>query len=610
MKRLLPLLLLCLSTMGLGAQPDSVANKYDLPDIVLRANRLQLPFSDVSRSVQVLTKRQLQAIPAQSVNEVLTTIAGIDVRQRGVNGVQADIGIRGGTFAQTLILINGIKVNDPQTGHHNMNLPIDLESIERIEILKGPGARIFGQNAFAGAINIVTKTPEGPYFRIGGRAGTYGLGGGRASISYPVGDYKQLFSASKDFSEGYRYNSDYDITNFFYQGELQLPGQKVQILGGFTDRKFGANAFYASPEFRDQYEEVQTSLLSVSAQQNWGTWQVQPRLYWRRNQDEYIFVRSNPSIFRNLHIGNTLAAELNASQRNRLGQTGLGIEFSQFFLSSNNLGSQRRSVVSVFAEHRFQLLNEQLDITPGLLYNYYSDFGSNVFPGIDAGFRLGPYWKVYGNVGYTFRVPTFTDLYYEDRVNIGNPDLQPEEAVSYEGGIKYTRNGLQLQAAYFQRNGIDNIDWVRANDTLPWQPINLNELTTRGIELSLNAYLPLVLGYDQPFQHLWLGYTYIDADIAENDAPQSRYALENLDHQVAGGFSYRIGGRLVHTVSARFISRVNLGDYVVVDSKLQFQIPRWRVFLELTNLTDSDYQETNLVPMPGRWLRSGVELRL
>ncbi len=611
MKRIpLLLCLFCCTCLSLEAQVDSVASEYNLPDVVLQANRLQLRFSDVSRSVQVLTRRQLRSLPAQTVNEVLTYVAGVDVRQRGVNGVQADVGIRGGTFDQTLVLINGIKLSDPQTGHHIMNLPIDLESVERIEILKGPGARIYGQNAFSGAINIITKSPEMPFFRLGARAGTYGLGGGRAAVSYPVGDYRQFLSVSKDFSQGYRFNTDYDITNYFYQGQLDLPGQSLEVLAGFTDRKFGANGFYASPDFQDQYEEVQTSLVSVTAQQSWGSWQVQPRLYWRRNQDEYIFVRNNPSIFRNLHIGNTLGAELNASRDNKLGTAGLGIEFNQVFLSSNNLGSHRRSVVSIFAEHRFQLLEGLLDITPGLLYNYYSDFGSNVFPGVDAGLRLGDYWKVYGNIGYTYRVPTFTDLYYEDRVNIGNPDLQPEEAISYEGGIKYTRKGLQVQAAYFQRNGIDNIDWIRASDTLPWQPTNINDLTTRGFELTTNAYLPLVLGYDQPLQHFWLGYTYIDASIEANDAPLSRYALENLDHQVTGGLSYRIGGHLIHTITGRFVSRVNLSDYTVIDTKLQLRLPKLTFYTELTNVTDTDYLETNLVPMPGRWLRGGVQLRL
>lgn len=606
MKKKLTLLLL-LPVIWLPAQQDTVTG-YDLPDVVIRENRLQAPFSEVSRTVNVITSDQIRNLPVRSTNELLSYVAGIDVRQRGAHGVQADVSIRGGTFDQTLVMINGVKLNDPQTGHHLMNLPVDLENIQRIEVIKGPGARIYGQNAFSGAINIVTKNPEERFVKVGLQGGEYTLGGGRLAVSFPQGDFRQYFSVSKDFSEGYRYNTDYDITNFFYQNTYERNGHELSLLAGHTEREFGANGFYASPSFTDQYEEVQTSLVSLQYRRRLNKWELTPRLSWRRNQDEYIFVRSNPSLYRNLHIGNVLALEVNASHRNALGVTGIGAEVSRVDLNSTNLGNRERTTATLFFEHRLALWDGRLDLTPGFSFNYFSDFGTRFFPGIDAGLRIDEHLKLYANAGYTYRVPTFTDLYYEDPANLGNPDLEPEEAFTYEAGAKYLLPGLSLQLSYFHRSGYNLIDWTRAADTLPWQPVNLNELITRGVEFSAEVFFPVLQGPGAWLQRLRLGYTYIDADLQENEAVQSRYVLENLDHQLVAGLDYRIGRRLFHNFTFRYVSRVTLDDYRLVDSKLTYREPRWEVFVSATNLFDVEYTETNLVPMPGRWLTAGANI--
>ena len=606
MKSILSFALL-LTVAQLAAQPDTI-HRYDLPDVILRENRLEMPFSEVSRTVNVITSDQIRNLPARSTNELLSYVAGIDLRQRGVHGVQADVSIRGGTFDQTLVMINGVKLNDPQTGHHLLNLPIDVENIERIEVLKGPGARVFGMNAFAGAINIVTRAPEEPFVKIGLQAGENTLGGGKVSVSFPQGEFRQYFSVAKDFSEGYRHNTDYDITNFFYQNSYQHGNHELSLLAGYTDRRFGANGFYASPAFTEQYEEVQTTLVSLQYQHRKGAWQVTPRFSWRRNQDEYIFVRSNPSLYRNLHISNVVSLEVNARRQSSRGATGLGAEVSRLDLNSTNLGNRQRNVLSLFAEHRFQLWDGRVDLTPGVSLNHFSDFGTRLFPGIDAGWRVSEFFKLYANAGYTYRIPTFTDLYYEDPANLGNPDLQPEEALSYELGAKWTQGGLQVQLSYFQRNGFDLIDWTRAADTLQWRPVNLNELITQGADLSADVFFPVWWGPESVLQRLSISYTYIDAQLADNEAVQSRYVLENLDHQLVAGLDYRLGRRFFHNITFRHVSRVTLDDYNLVDSKLTVRYPRWEIFVAATNIFDAEYTETNLVPMPGRWVTGGVAI--
>ena len=535
----------------------------------------------------------------------LQYFAGIDIRQRGANGVQADAGIRGSTFDQVLVLINGIKISDLQTGHHSLNLPIDIENIERIEVLKGPGARIFGQNAFAGAINIITKNPDQPFFKIQLAAGQHGLFGGRMAGSFSTGKMNHYLSVAHDGSEGYKYNTDYSIRNYFYQNTFTWHKNEFQLMGGWTDRKFGANGFYASPDFMDQYEEVQTSLSSLSWKRSLGSnIFMKSDLYWRRNHDNYVFVRSDPGIYQNIHTSNNFGGEVNLSINSKLGTTGLGLDLNQLHLESTNLGNRERSVATLFAEQRIVLLNGKLGITPGLQLNYYSDFGTNFLPGVDMGYDLDNHISLFANWGRTYRVPTFTDLYYTDPANAGNPNLLPEFANTYEFGVK-TNNwkGITGQVSYFQRNGQDIIDWTKQDPEDKWTPGNLIGVNTSGVDGNFS--------FRNPTKSKWLseiniGFTFINASTVDVGEQFSRYALEHLKHQYSAGVTLRYGSHVQHTIYYRYYDRLNLSDYHLIDSRLNVKWKSISLFVEATNLLDTIYKETNLVTMPGRWLRSGL----
>lgn len=598
-KYLVPLLLAASTLYG---QSDSTRL---LQDVVIQSNRIQTGFDETAASVIVISAKEIKQAPALSVPDLLHYYAGVDIRQRGANGVQADAGIRGSTFDQVLILINGIKISDQQTGHHSLNLPVDIENIERIEILKGPAARIFGQNAFAGAINIITKTPDSNQLKVQAIGGDFGLGGFRLSAGMVNEKVSHYLSASNDFSDGYKYNTDYKISNFFYQSKVATNNGKLGLLAGYTDRDFGANGFYANSAYEDQRESVQTSLVAL-------TFQTQPkqkislthRLYWRRNFDDYIFNWKNPTAYRNIHLNNTVGYELNSSVTNKLGVTGLGIDVSQLWLRSSNLGDHERTVATLFAEHRFIWLNNKFSATPGIQLNYYSDFGTNLFPGIDVGYSISNAIKLFGNVGYTYRVPTYTDLYYNDPANLGNPNLQPEYAVSYEAGVKlFQASNLHVQASYFLRDGNQIIDWTKQNETDPWQAENLINVVMSGIDLNFEwrpTNLPIELSG---------GYTFIDAE-KETDQQYSRYALENLNNQVVAGLQIRYTKHLVHNINYRYCDRENLDDYNVVDTRLTWQSKTWGAFADVTNVFDEFYKETNLVTMPGRWFKIGLSYQL
>ncbi|MBN8650728.1 MAG: TonB-dependent receptor [Cytophagales bacterium] len=594
---LIPLLLF--STVALSQQDSTRL----LQQVVIQTNRIQTGFDETAASVIVISAADLKQAPAISVSDLLHYVAGVDIRQRGAHGVQADAGIRGSTFDQVLILINGIKISDAQTGHHSLNLPIDIDNIERIEVLKGPAARIFGQNAFAGAINIITKNPDKAFIKLQAIGGGKGLGGFRISAAQTSDKVKHYLSASRDFSDGYQYNTAYTINNFFYQSQVNTSVGKLSVLAGYTDRAFGANGFYASPAFTDQYETIQTSLAAVTLQtQPSEKLSIQHRVYWRRNFDDYIFNRFNPSAYRNLHLNNTVGYEANATLKHNHGSTGLGLDVNQLWLRSTNLGDRERTVATLFAEHRIELLNKRLHFTPGIQLNYYSDFGTNLFPGVDAGFTLTQHVAVFGNMGYTYRVPTYTDLYYSDPANLGNPELQPEYAISYEGGIKLIQSKkFQGQASYFVRDGKRIIDWTKEQSTDPWRPDNLIGVNMQGIDMNVSWKAARFIAISG-------GYTFIDADKA-SDLGFSRYAFENLKHQVQGGITLHYFKTISHSINYRYCDRANLPDYHLVDTRLMWQGKTFGAFADLTNIFDVTYKETNLVTMPGRWFKVGVSYR-
>lgn len=590
-------------TKTIAQESDTTFTKLD--EVIIAENRIQLPYSEQSRSISLVQNEEIKNSPAISTADLLHYVGGVDVRTRGANGIQSDIGIRGGTFEQTLILVNGIKLNDPQTGHHSMNLPINLQQIERIEVLKGPSARTFGQNAFAGAINLVTKEPEKSYATLGLQGGDFKLWGVNASGGLITGKNSHQVAFSYNASDGYKHNTDYSLLNAFYQGSIGVGNGKLNLLAGFTDRAFGANGFYASPAYTEQYETVQTGLASISYELPIGTTRLTTRAYYRQNNDEYIFIRDDPEYYKNNHTGKTIGLEANWVIPFENSTTGIGVDLNSVSLNSNNLGERERFVSTMFLEHHMEFFNDRLSITPGVQLNNYSDFGFNTLPGVDLGYHLNQSWTVYGNVGYTYRVPSYTDMYYSDPVNEGNPDLKPEYAWNYEVGIKNRRNNVfTTEVGLFIRDGKNMIDWVRASDTDPWKPVNLLGLRMSGVDMqstiSLHSFLPAL------FDLLSIKYTYIDAQVSDYESLLSRYALENLKHQLRVGLQLKYGNNITHTITMGYYDRVNLEDYMVCDTRLAFRVPKFSVFVDVTNVFDETYQETNLVVMPGRWAKAGI----
>lgn len=591
------LFIVLLSVNGFS-QNDTILLKEIL---VTSTNRIDLPFDENSRTIKIISSLQIKESNATNVADLIQHFVGIDVRKRGVEGMQSDLYIRGGSFDQTLVLIDGVKMDDSQTGHHSMNAMIALSNIERIEIIKGPAARIYGQNAFTGAINIVTKNPSKSGLSFNLSKGSYDSNSIGVGLSKVDKNSAFQFFVDKQDSDGYRFNTDIDNFGLYLKGIIG----KYEILSYINERKFGANGFYANPNFKDQYEETQTSLVALTTNFSADKLKITPRIYWRRNQDMYLFLRHNPSYYRNLHISHKVGAEINMSYNSDYGKTGFGVDVYKVSLESNNLGNHDRFVVTSFLEHRFKILDSKIDITPGVALSYYDDFGTKAFPGIDVGYQLSSKIRTYANIGYTYRIPTYTDLYYKSSIEQGNPDLKPESALSEEIGLNYIDNNINLNLAFFNRNSDNLIDWTKDNLTDKWQARNFSEVTTSGLETSI-SYRFNWMNFNQ---NLELGYTYIDDTIKDLNVAFTRYSINSMKHQFTTKLNTQFLTFLKQSIAYRFVERTYGETYGIVDAKLTVTIKRIEIFVNANNLFDEVYTETNLVPMPKSNFMFGIKFQ-
>ena len=591
-----------LSLIQFQAQ-DENSRRDTLKEVIITSTRIELSFKKDSRTMTIINAETIKNSAATNVADLLQQVAGVDIRRRGTGGGQADVYIRGGGFDQTLLLIDGIKMDDAQTGHHTLNAALPVEVIERIEIIKGPAARVFGQNAFTGAINIVTKKSLQNTVSLNAETGSFGQINSSVTVGKEFSNTSIIAHAGVLTSDGYRNNSDYNNANYFLKGVFNKKKQPMELLATFFDKKFGAENFYTTNPTFNEYEETQNSLVGISTTFHTDKFKIKPRFYWRRGQDIFLLRRNNPAFYRNLHITNKVGVETNVSYTSKLGITGFGIDISRVSISSNNLGKRDRMMTNVFLEHRFQLLDSKLDITPGVAITYFSDFKFHAFPGIDVGYQVSYNLKIYGNLGTTYRIPTYTDLYYADPVTIGNPNLQPEEAFSQEIGVKFNRGNFSGSMAFFNRDATNLIDYVRPTSLESiFTATNIVEVATKGYELDANYTFKI----SEFYQKLTIGYSFLDDNIFNKSENLSRYSLNTLRHHFTTRFSSKFFKNVTQNIIYKYAERTTRQSYNVWDASVIVNLSKFEFTFTANNIFNTKYIESGFVPMPGSNILFGV----
>lgn len=580
---------------SLTTQAQDLGQEQQLDSVIITSSRIDLPFKENSRTITVISSTDIKNSATTNVADLLQQVAGVDIRRRGTAGSQADLYIRGGGFDQTLLLIDGIKMDDAQTGHHTMNAALPLEVIERIEVIKGPAARVFGQNAFTGAINIVTNNSLTNTVSAKLETGSFGQFNAGVTVGSNLENSSHIVHIDKMTSEGYRYNTDYDNSNYFVKSVFNKKRKAVEMITTFQERKFGANGFYARASAVDQYEETQNSLMAFSTKFNSDNLTIKPRLYWKRNQDEYVYLREDPTVYRNLHITNKVGAEANASYKSELGTTGFGVDLSKIYISSNNLGNRQRFMSNLFLEHQFKLFDETVDVTPGIAVTYFSDFKFYAFPGLDVGVKINDNLKAYGNIGYTYRIPTYTDLYYNDSFTSGNENLEPEKAFAQEVGLKYNTEKLSVSAAVFNRDAKDLIDFIRPDNTTEvFTANNIAEVKTKGFEID-TKYNFNINNYKQTFA---VAYNFLEDNILDQNKDLSRYSLNTLKHHFTSRLSTKLFKNVSQNIVYKHAERTTGDSYNVWDASIDINLKQFTLTATAGNIFNAEYIEAGFVPMP------------
>lgn len=627
------------------AQTDTTITKnLDLEEIVVSAQKAPVVYSKLARQVLSIKSEEIKQMPVSNVNDLLGNFAGIDIRQRGSNGIQADISIRGGSFDQNLILLNGVNISDPQTGHHSLNLPIDLNSIERIEILEGSGSRVFGPNAFSGAVNIITNESDRNYTKAYFKAGDFGLFSGGLSSSIKIKNTKHFISYSKSKSNGYAANTDYDLYNLFYNTSYNSDLGKINFQLGYTDKAFGANSFY-TPAYPDQFEHTKTSFASLQFETG-SKIKLIPTVYFRRHQDRFELFRYEPASWysgHNYHLTDVYGLKIDSRIKSKLGLTSFGAELRSENIWSNVLGYDMESPISAIGEEDGEYTKKysrtlsnyfiehsayfgDWSFSGGALVSWVSenDFDFNIYPGLDVSYTFNRLLRVYASFNKSLRLPTFTDLFYSGPSNIGNEDLKPEEAISYELGLKLNTKNINSNFSIFYRDANNLIAWVKpigADPNEKWQTQNLTRVKTLGFQTSniikLNRFY---------INTISLNYSYLDQSSSSGKF-ETKYSLNYLKHNLVLNINHKI----IKNLSMSWILRIkdrtgsylkydteisdytgenNFDPFTLIDTKLNYSFKNSNIYIEVLNLFNRDYIDIANVQMPGRWFKFGFDVQI
>ena len=634
------------------AQIENGTIRLDELEIISSPNPVE--FKQVSRVIHIITKDQIKHSPVVSMDDVLKIYGGVDIRSRGAMGVQSDINLRGGTFDQGLIMIDGISINDPQTGHHNLNQTIDLDDIDRIEIFEGPGARWFGANSFSGGINIISNKPENNSMMVSLHGGQYGYFGGKLIANYKLGMVNSRTSGSLRRSDGYIRNTDFNIVNINHSSYYTSKVGILSINLGVLDKGFGANSFY-SPKYPNQYEHIRT----YSACASWESGKklkFKANTYWRRNLDRFELFREDNSWYKkqgelyvmendtagfptpvglypykghNYHRTDIVGADGSISFNTNIGSTSVAFGLRSESIVSNVLGepmddtifiansdgfynkSKQRTNANISVNQYYSIDN--FSVSAGLSMYYSNDFGTYFSPGIDLGYFITHNLKIFASANQAIRLPTFTDLYYQGPTNTSNPNLVPERSLSSEVGIKYFENGFNVSLSGFYRIGKDVIDWIKYAPEEKWQSANLSNMNTYGVSVSANKQFSKGI-----FNYVGVKYTWLTSE-KRNEDIISLYALDYLKHN----FNFFVNHDIIKNLSSTLTTTIQHrnGSYidyatgaetpyetvVLLNLKVLYILNNFEFSISGSNLLNKEYYDIGNVEQPGLWIIGGFK---
>ncbi|MFI5070957.1 MAG: TonB-dependent receptor plug domain-containing protein [Terriglobales bacterium] len=564
--------------------------------VVVTGTFAPVPTNEIDRSVAVIDTRE-NSLLFNRWTDYLELDPSVDLQQRAADGVQADLSIRGSTFAQTLVLLNGLRMNDVQSSHHDMDLPLPTDSLERIEILRGAGSTFYGSDAVGGTINFITGPPAYSEFRVGSAIGNFGTNQESVSADMVGDKLDEQLSAARDFSSGFRPDRDYRSLTIFSNTGAQSDLGRTLVMLGYGDKPFGADQFYGN---FNSWERTKSWFAGLK--QDLGD-KTEFDLGYRRHTDEFVLIRDNPSVYENNHIDESWQAALR--RKESLGQNSTlfyGGEGFHESIVSNNLGNHARSHGAVYADYDVRAWR-RLSFSAGAREEIFDTGDSEFAPTVAAGYWIKSGWKLKASASRAFRLPTYTDLYYSDPANVGNPNLKPETAWSYEGGLVWDQGGrYKAEVTVFERHEKNDIDYVRGvSSSGPYQATNINSINFTGVETSFGMRLPRS-------QEIDFSYTGLYGAQQALNGLQSKYIFNYPVADAVVAWQGKLPGKLIARSRIGVASRYSSDPYGVWDADIGREFEHARAHLAFSNLSDTHYEEVRGVIMPGRSVIFGIDL--
>jgi len=561
-------------------------------DVVVTATTTPVPADTTGRTVLTLTRADLAELGVSSVIDGLRLLPGVDVRARGGNGVQTDFSLRGATFGQALVLIDGVRLNNAQSGHHNGEIPAPLAGIDRIEVVSGPASAVHGADAFGGTIQIITRT--GAHTSGEMAAGPFSTMSAQFSSSghlLPPTWTTSLWGARSD---GFMFDRDYAMGGASLRGRVR---QGLTVDARHQRRAFGANGFYGNSPSK---EWTDGTLVSAVWNGTRGAWSSQTRAAVRHHGDRFRWDINRPGFAENTHRTNAVDADLTMSRvvtptvRLNLGTGGGGDR-----ITSSNLGDHTYGRAYGFVETLWAP-TARVSMQTGVRVDHYSTFGTTWNPSLSVSTVLRDRVRLRSSAARAFRIPTFTERFYSDPAHQASAALRPEQGWAVDAGLDLSVGRWTVGLSPFVRWDDDVIDWVRAVSTERWRTTNVHAVTTTGIELSATRRWTRAL--------LCAHYTALDVD-ASQVSLLSKYVLDYVRQSAGLAVALPAGWRTQLAVTADARDRVDGQRYVLVGGRLTRPVGRVAIHVEATNLLDETYREIAGVPMPGRTWSVGLGIR-
>jgi len=609
----------------------------ELDEVQVTGSRAPMTAVQSAKIVSVITREDIRRAGAESINDILKMVAGVDVRQRGSFGVQTDISINGGTFDQITILLNGVSLSSPQTGHNTADFPLDLDDVERIEIIEGANSRIYGSNALNGAINIVTSCAPQSQGKISAEAGSFGTVTADGGLDIARSSMKAHLSGGYTRSDGGTDNSDFEKKRIYYLWQWNTRYANLKWQTGYTATDFGANTFY-SAKFDNQYEETSRLLYSLQADiHDIVPWlSIRATLHQRFDRDHFQLIRGEGGAENgeNYHKTNIYGGSIDLNAEWTLGKTSVGADIKKEIIYSTTYGEMmdesdwirvkdsgryydkkgERTNASIYAEHNVIL--RKATFSAGLMANKNTGLDNDFrfYPGADISYRPNYNWKLYVSWNKAMRIPTYTDLYTSNKAQKGDPNLKPERNETFKIGARYRTRGLETVATAFYSRGKNMIDWVyETEDATQYHALNIGKLDNIGVSANATFSIPDILGNEKSlFRKVKIGYAYIHQDHdTEHQIYKSLYALEYLRHKFTAQVTHRIWNSLSANWEYRWQQRMNgYHPYSKIDCKIMWIRPAYEIYVKADNITCHRYYDIGDVRQPGIWIMAGAKITI